>query len=71
MWSSFGKLPGKISTWGLLEMDIHGLRSFIAERGSISVLETVDVHTRAGSGPKAFDYVIEACPGYFAHPPMK
>lgn len=41
-------------------MDIHELRSFIAERDSISILETVDVHTRFRSVLKAFDYVIEA-----------
>jgi len=41
-------------------MDINTLRDFIAKRDSISILETVDVHTGARSVLKEFDYVIEA-----------
>src|SRR3954453_16178589 len=41
-------------------MDISKLRELIAERDSISILETVDVHTRARSVLMEFDYVIEA-----------
>lgn len=41
-------------------MDIHTLRQWIAERDSISILETVDVHTGIRSVLKEFDYVIEA-----------
>jgi Tol biopolymer transport system component len=41
-------------------MDINTLRQFIAERDSISILETVDVHTGSRSVLKEFDYVIEA-----------
>lgn len=41
-------------------MDIDTLRKRIAERDSISVLETLDVHTGRRSVLKVFDYVIEA-----------
>ena len=41
-------------------MDINTLRQWIAERDSISILETVDVHTGVRSVLKEFDYVIEA-----------
>jgi Tol biopolymer transport system component len=41
-------------------MDINTLRQFMAQRDSISILETVDVHTGARSSLKEFDYVIEA-----------
>jgi len=41
-------------------MDIHTLRKLIAERDSISILETVDVHTGNRSVLHEFDYVIEA-----------
>jgi TolB protein len=41
-------------------MDIHTLRRFLAERDSISVLETVDVHTGTRSVLREFDTVIEA-----------
>jgi TolB protein len=41
-------------------MDIHTLRQRIAERDSISILETVDVHTGNRTALKEFDYVIEA-----------
>ena len=41
-------------------MDINTLRQFMAERDSISILETVDVHTGARTILKEFDYVIEA-----------
>ena len=41
-------------------MDINTLRQFMAERDSISILETLDVHTGAMSILKEFDYVIEA-----------
>lgn len=41
-------------------MDINELRQWIAERDSISILETVDVHTGVRSILKEFDYVIEA-----------
>lgn len=41
-------------------MDINTLRQFIAQRDSITVLETVDVHTGIRSVLKEFDYVIEA-----------
>ena len=41
-------------------MDINTLRQRIAERDSLSILETVDVHTRARTVLKEFDYVIEA-----------
>lgn len=41
-------------------MDINTLRQFMAQRDSISILETVDVHTGARSILKEFDYVIEA-----------
>jgi TolB protein len=41
-------------------MDIHTLRKWIAERDSISVLETIDIHTGSRSILKEFDYVIEA-----------
>ena len=41
-------------------MDINTLRKFLAERDSISILETVDVHTGIRSVFKEFDYVIEA-----------
>lgn len=41
-------------------MDINTLRQWIAKRDSISILETVDVHTGTRSVLKEFDYVIEA-----------
>ncbi len=41
-------------------MDIHTLRRYVAERDSISILETVDVNTGARSVLKEFDYVVEA-----------
>ena len=41
-------------------MDINELRKWIAQRDSISILETVDVHTRLRSTLQEFDYVIEA-----------
>jgi TolB protein len=41
-------------------MDIHTLRQWLAERDSISILETIDVHTGIRSALKEFDYVIEA-----------
>jgi TolB protein len=41
-------------------MDINTLRRFMAERDSISVLETVDVHTGTRSVLREFDHVIEA-----------
>ena len=41
-------------------MDIHTLRRWIAERDSISILETVDVHTGIRTVLKEFDHVIEA-----------
>ncbi len=41
-------------------MDINTLRKFMAQRDSISILETVDVHTGIRSVLKEFDYVIEA-----------
>jgi Tol biopolymer transport system component len=41
-------------------MDINTLRQWIAERDSISILETVDVHTGERTILKEFDYVIEA-----------
>jgi TolB protein len=41
-------------------MDIHTLRKLFAERDSISVLETVDVHTGARTTLEEFDHVIEA-----------
>ena len=41
-------------------MDINTLRRFMAERDSMSILETVDVHTGIRSVLKEFDYVIEA-----------
>ena len=41
-------------------MDIDTLRKWIAERDSISILETVDVHTGVRSVLQEFDYVIEA-----------
>jgi TolB protein len=41
-------------------MDINTLRQFMAERDSISVLETLDVHTGARAVLQEFDYVIEA-----------
>src|SRR5690349_24181272 len=40
-------------------MDINTLRQWIAERDSISILETVDVLTGARSVLKEFDYIIE------------
>jgi hypothetical protein len=42
------------------QMDINSLRQWFAERDSISILETVDVHTGVRSILKEFDYVIEA-----------
>jgi Tol biopolymer transport system component len=41
-------------------MDIHTLRQWIAERDSISILETVDVHSGIRTVLKEFDYVVEA-----------
>jgi TolB protein len=41
-------------------MDINTLRQWIAERDSISILETIDVQTGIRSALKEFDYVIEA-----------
>ncbi len=41
-------------------MDINTLRQFMAQRDSISILETVDVHTGARSALTEFDHVIEA-----------
>jgi len=41
-------------------MDINTLRRRIAERDSISILETINVHTGIRSVLKEFDYVIEA-----------
>src|SRR5215813_5395711 len=41
-------------------MDIETLRKRIAERDSISILETVDVFTGACTVLKEFDFVIEA-----------
>ncbi len=41
-------------------MDIHTLRRYVAERDSISVLETVEVSTGVRSVLKEFDHVIEA-----------
>jgi TolB protein len=41
-------------------MDIHTLRRWISERDSISILETVDVHTGFRTVLKEFDHVIEA-----------
>jgi TolB protein len=41
-------------------MDINTLRQWIAERDSISILETIEVHTGIRSALKEFDYVIEA-----------
>lgn len=41
-------------------MDINTLRQWVAARDSISILETVDVHTGVRTVLKEFDYVIEA-----------
>ncbi|MDR3572405.1 MAG: hypothetical protein P4L50_00960 [Anaerolineaceae bacterium] len=41
-------------------MDINTLRQLMAQRDSISYLETVDVYTGIRSVLKSFDYVIEA-----------
>ena len=41
-------------------MDIHTLRKWVAQRDSISILETMDVHTGSRTVLKEFDYVIEA-----------
>ena len=41
-------------------MDIHTLRNWIAQRDSISILETVDVHTSVRTVLHEFDCVIEA-----------
>lgn len=41
-------------------MDINTLRQYMAERDSISILETVDVHTGIRTVLKEFHYVIEA-----------
>jgi TolB protein len=41
-------------------MDINAIRRSLAERDSISILETIDVHTGARSILKEFNYVIEA-----------
>jgi TolB protein len=57
-WSGDG--IATIKEWRQKHMDISALRQLIAERDSISVLETVDVHTGIRSVLKEFDYVIEA-----------
>jgi len=41
-------------------MDINTLRKWIAERDSLSILETIDVHTGERKVLKEFDHVIEA-----------
>lgn len=41
-------------------MNIHTLRQLLAQRDSISILETLDVHTGARSVLAEFDHVIEA-----------
>lgn len=41
-------------------MDINLLRQFMAQRDSISILETIDVHSGVSSVLKEFDHVIEA-----------
>lgn len=41
-------------------MDIDKLRKWIAERDSVSILETVDVYTGVRTVLQEFDYVIEA-----------
>jgi TolB protein len=41
-------------------MEMSTLRQFVAQRDSISILETVDVHTGTRSTLREFDYVIEA-----------
>ena len=41
-------------------MDINTLRKYMAERDTISILETLDVQTGARTVLKEFDYVIEA-----------
>ena len=41
-------------------MDIYAIRRSLAERDSISILETIDVHTGVRSILKEFNYVIEA-----------
>jgi Tol biopolymer transport system component len=41
-------------------MDINTLRQYMAGRDSISILETMDVHTGTKSVLREFDYVIEA-----------
>lgn len=41
-------------------MDINTLRERIAQRDSVSVLETVDIDTRERTVLREFDYVIEA-----------
>ena len=41
-------------------MDIETLRKYMAERDTFSILETMDVDTRARTVLKEFDYVIEA-----------
>ena len=41
-------------------MDIHTLRRYMAERDSISILETVDMNTGVRTVLKEFDHVIEA-----------
>jgi Tol biopolymer transport system component len=41
-------------------MDIHSLRKLMAERDSISILETVEVHSGNRSVLKEFEHVIEA-----------
>src|SRR3954466_10073411 len=55
-------LPGRVALidWRQKQMDIHKFRQLIAERDSISILETVDVHTKVRSVLEEFDYVIEA-----------
>ncbi|MEW5871959.1 MAG: hypothetical protein AB1894_22005 [Chloroflexota bacterium] len=41
-------------------MDIHALRQWLSQRDTFSLLETVDVHTRARTVLREFDHVIEA-----------
>jgi len=41
-------------------MDIHTLRNWIAQRDSISILETLDVHTGSRTVLHEFDCVLEA-----------
>ena len=41
-------------------MDIQTLREWLAKRDSISILETIDIHTGERTVLREFDYVIEA-----------